>query len=131
MRAFIFNLFVLFVWLWYYNLKKTNLFGLSFNLYFFKLSYGSNFLLYPVKNADASKTASTFLNFILLFYTYLVKTTLREVCFTLNKYESDFLNGKIPMARLSPAYLTSKKTSLYRAKFPNPLTCLKLMWVNK
>ena len=42
-RAFIFNLFVLFVWLWYYNLNKMNLFGLSFVLYFFKLSYGSNF----------------------------------------------------------------------------------------
>ena len=42
-RAFIFNLFVLFVWLWYYNLNKMNLFGLSFILYIFKLSYGSNF----------------------------------------------------------------------------------------
>ena len=31
-RAFIFNLFVLFVWLWYYNLNKINLFGLSFIL---------------------------------------------------------------------------------------------------
>ena len=32
-RAFIFNLFVLFVWLWYYNLNQINLFGLSFILY--------------------------------------------------------------------------------------------------
>ena len=41
-RVFIFSVFVLFVWLQYYNLNKMNLFGLSFILYFFKLSYGSN-----------------------------------------------------------------------------------------
>ena len=31
-RAFVFNLFVLFGWLWCYNLNKMNLFGLSFIL---------------------------------------------------------------------------------------------------
>ena len=53
-----------------------------------------NFLLYTVKNANARKKASAFLNYILLFYRFQVKTTLRQVCFTLNKYKSNFLKGE-------------------------------------
>ena len=87
----------------------------------------ADFLLYPVKNADVSKKASIVLNFIMLFYRYLVKTTLRQVCLALSEYKSNFLKGKIPIAPSSPTYLTLKKASLCRVKFLNFLTCLKLI----
>ena len=47
--------------------------------------------LYPVKNVNVRRKASMFFNFILLFYRFQVKTTLCQVCFTLNKYKSNFL----------------------------------------
>ena len=50
--------------------------------------------LYPVKNASVRKKANIFLNFIVLFYRCLVKTTLLQVFFTLNKYKSNFLKGE-------------------------------------
>ena len=50
--------------------------------------------LCPVKNVNVRRKASMFFNFILLFYRFQVKTTLRQVCFTLNKYKSNFLKGE-------------------------------------
>ena len=54
----------------------------------------ADFLLYQVKNTDVSKKASRSLIFVLLFYRYLVKTILRQVCFILNKYKSNLLKGE-------------------------------------
>ena len=56
--------------------------------------------LYPVKNPNEKKKASIFFNFILLSYRFQVKTTLHQVCFTLNKYNSKFLKGEFQ----SPAH---------------------------
>ena len=83
---------------------------------------GDRKIMQPIKITSETATRMRKWN-QLLFYRYLVKTTLRQVCFTLNKYKSNFLKGEFQWLPHPSTYLTSRKASLYKVKFPNSLTC--------
>ena len=90
----------------------------------------ADFLLYPVNNDSVRKKASIFLN----SSCYYRDVWLKLLCakFTLNWTNIKVISSK-SNSNGSPSvtYLTTKKASLYRVKFPDSLTCLTLIGVNK